>query len=215
MLIRCHCCTTEVGCLLTQDDFDRPNNLDINTGAPFAWSGDTSQFKILGNRLVSLGAGLITCPVPHPVGLPNLQATCQLEVALSADLVGFQLGSHRIEFKVGPLATGYVRFLRDGETRADASYSHLLPATGTRLITAVARDTRLVAGYAPSGSPFNGLPTLSGNPNYFYSPELPDGFTAAIWVGQAGIEISEFRLYATDGTCALTIPARCQYELKP
>jgi hypothetical protein len=65
--LSCGGCLSCGDCVIEGDNFNRADNSDINSGAPFTWSGDTGDAIISSNEMVILAGttARYTCPTGH------------------------------------------------------------------------------------------------------------------------------------------------------
>lgn len=71
------CCGGD-SCQIAYDDFNRPDEDDINDGAPVTWTGDNENIVILNNGLFffSAAAEALTCGTSHPDSVKSGTVKC-------------------------------------------------------------------------------------------------------------------------------------------
>lgn len=79
------CC--EEGCSIAADSFDRSDNTNINTGAPFTWSGTGASIEIFSNTLV-MYSGVeerLRADVPHPDSTESGVVSAVINLAVATE----------------------------------------------------------------------------------------------------------------------------------
>ena len=88
MFARGCCCETD--CTpIAEDNFNRSNTTNINTSAPFTWSGDTSAARIFSNRLAfwAVFDARLKCGTAHPDSTGSGIVYCTFELNSDDDYV--------------------------------------------------------------------------------------------------------------------------------
>lgn len=76
------------GCPICEDDFNRSDGTDINTGSPCGWAEDSGTWTIESGRLkIVSSSGRARCTTAHPDGTATCKVTVDFEAATAGDVI--------------------------------------------------------------------------------------------------------------------------------
>ncbi len=111
------CCCDAADCIYCEDDFDRANSSDIDTGSDCGWTEESGNPTIASNELSFPAAGIATSDTTQAGSTPKIRVEVDGECASSGDtariIFNFVDTSNYdyFEMKVGAASAGSIRLV--------------------------------------------------------------------------------------------------------